>query len=227
MANLQNDNHIQSIFQSSEFNDLNRDDFNKKFINDPNYLLLKQLKDLNTEILMSCFLTRNDLDFRGNKISGWSLNEKRGNITYEPPIGWIGIGIKVLRVYREDDWIQKNSRNEWSVAYQGITGGGVKKIMRMIIKGGFKAGAGQMFKDCEDILHPGQKVGTGVYFTPSIKVAEGYSTVADFGGEKYKIALMVRVKPDKIRKCRENESFWVLNGATDEVRPYRILFKKV
>ena len=84
-----------------------------------------------------------------------------------------------------------------------------------------------MFKDCEDLLHPGQKVGTGVYFNPSIKVAEEYSAVADFGGEKYKVALMVRVKPDKIRKCRENESFWVLNGTTDEVRPYRILFKKV
>ena len=34
---------------------------------------------------------------------------------------------------------------------------------------------------------------------------------------------MVRVKPDKIRQCREQENFWVLNGTSDEVRPYRIL----
>ena len=139
-------------------------------------------------------------DFRGNKISGWSLNEKRGNIIYEPPIGWIGIGIKVLELYEEDDWIQKNSRDEWGVAYHGIAGKEVKRIIGMIIRGGFRAGSGQMFKDCEDILHPGQKVGTGVYFTPSIKVAEEYSTVADFGGEKYKVALMAKVLIKSIKE---------------------------
>ena len=43
---------------------------------------------------------------------------------------------------------------------------------------------------------------------------------------------MVRVKPDAIRHCdscsdsRAPYNYWVVNGTTDEIRPYRILYKK-
>ncbi len=219
---------IQSIFQSSDFNNLNIDEFNNKFQNNPGYIKLKELKEIHDEIIMSCRLSKNMLDYRGNKINGWSTNEKRGNKPYESPIGWIGIGLKVVGLYGEDDWIQNNSKNEWCVAYHGIGGNEnlIKKIISMIIRNGFKAGNNQQIKECEDILHPGQKVGIGVCFTPYIKEAEQYSAITNFGGKKYKIVLMVRVKPDKIRQCREQENFWVLNGTSDEVRPYRILLKK-
>ena len=41
---------------------------------------------------------------------------------------------------------------------------------------------------------------------------------------------MVRVKPDSIRHCDNCEesrelNYWVVNGTTDEIRPYRILYK--
>jgi len=39
---------------------------------------------------------------------------------------------------------------------------------------------------------------------------------------------MVRVRPDAIRCC-ENctlaKDYWVVNGTSDEIRPYRILYK--
>ena len=38
---------------------------------------------------------------------------------------------------------------------------------------------------------------------------------------------MVRVKPSAIRACScENGDYWVVNGTPDEIRPYRILYKK-
>ena len=49
-------------------------------------------------------------------------------------------------------------------------------------------------------------------------------------GKKYVIALMVRVKPDKIRCPNGDDNLndiWVLNSSNDEVRPYRILFKEI
>ena len=224
--------NIQSIFQTPEFNDLNRDDFYDKFKNDSNFRQLKEIKELQTHLMEDCKLVPRYFDERGNKVNGWSINEKRGNKPYEPPLGWIGIGLKVLDKYDcgDNNWIEKNSRDEWCVAYHGIMGTNdnvSKQIINHIITRGFKEGRGQMIQDDDDIFHPGQKVGTGIYFTPSIKIAENYSTALNFGDEKYKTVLMVRVKPDKIRKSAKNDFFWVVNGNSDEVRPYRILFKKV
>ena len=84
-----------------------------------------------------------------------------------------------------------------------------------------------MHKDCYDVFHPGQKVGRGVYCTPSIKTAgDYYSGISEINGIKYKTVLMVRVKPEAIRNCKCYDDYWVVNGTTDEIRPYRILYKK-
>ena len=37
----------------------------------------------------------------------------------------------------------------------------------------------------------------------------------------------MRVKPDKIRTSKELPRDWILDGTTNEMRPYRILLKKV
>ena len=42
---------------------------------------------------------------------------------------------------------------------------------------------------------------------------------------------MVRVKPEAIRNCSKhsdakNDNYWVVNGTTNEIRPYRILYKE-
>ena len=41
------------------------------------------------------------------------------------------------------------------------------------------------------------------------------------------MGLMLRVKPQRIRNCKcQKGEYWVLNGKSDEMRPYRILLKK-
>jgi hypothetical protein len=41
------------------------------------------------------------------------------------------------------------------------------------------------------------------------------------------MGFMMRVKPDKIRYSNDNTDYWVFNGTTDEMKPYRILLKDV
>ena len=40
---------------------------------------------------------------------------------------------------------------------------------------------------------------------------------------------MVRVKPDAIRccNCEYAKDYWVVDGTNNEIRPYRILYKKI
>ena len=117
------------------------------------------------------------------------------------------------------------------VAYHGVgkmqVSNQVKDITGRIISDNFKPGTSQAHECCDDKYHPGKKVGTGVYCTPNIKTAEAYSGVSEINGQKYKTVLMVRVRPDAIRCCSCAKDYWVTNGTNDEIRPYRILYKKV
>ena len=233
--------HVQVIFQSDEFNNLDINEFKKKFKNDPEFKELSNLKDIHTDTIVSaCKLTKSMLDPEGNRTDGWGIGEKRGGKPYDPPLGWIGIGLKVKDEYDNGDntWIgMNNSPGEWCVAYHGVGNGQpsdeVKNFTGLIVKTTFKAGWGQRHEDCPDQYHPGKKVGVGVYCTPTIKTAgDKYAGISEINGVKYKTVLMVRVKPEAIRHCdecpdsREPHNYWVVNGTTDEIRPYRILYKK-
>ena len=226
--------HVQLIFQNEEFNNLNVDEFKKKFQSDMEYPELAQIKEIQVDVIMgACKLSKSQLDPRGNRSEGWGVGEQRGNKDYFPPLGWIGIGLKVMDKYEDNVWIgMSNSPGEWCVAYHGVGYGqssdDVKKITGLIYKGHFKSGSRQVHKDCLDEFHQGQKVGVGVYCTPNINTAEKYAGESLINGKKYKTVLMVRVKPDLIRKCKECENasdYWVVNGTDDEIRPYRILYK--
>ena len=231
--------HLQLIFQSDEFNNLNKEDFLQKFKNDPNFPELQRLKDIQEDTIMGAIrLTPNQLDPKGNRKNFFGKNLKRGGKDYFPPLGWNGIGIKVENRYDNGDntWLgMKNIPGEWCVAYHGVgqhqESDKVKYIVGEIIKNEFKVGPRQKHKDCPDKFHPKQKVGEGVYCTPDIKAVEKYAGKSEINGIIYKTVLMVRVKPDAIRHCdkcldsRVN-NYWVVNGTNDEIRPYRILFKK-
>ena len=229
---------VQVIFQSNEFNNLDEKEFLNKFKNenDEDFKELKYLKEIHTDVLMSgCKLSKNLLDSRGNKTEGWSIGEKRGNKPYDPPLGWIGIGLKVIDKYEDNDWIAYDNREgEWCVAYHGVARGlssnEVKKITGIIYKTRFKPGSGQCHENCDDIFHPGIKVGRGVYCFPRIEVAERNAGISEINGIKYKTVLMNRVKPNAIRQCdctKDEDFYWVIDGTPDEIRPYRILYKKV
>ena len=226
---------INSIFQSEDFIKLSSESlmYKYKYLDDKNLEKLKLLKDIyNDLILGEARLNNKLLDIRGNKIEGWSINEARGNKLYDPPLGWIGFGIKCKNKYEDDIWIgNNNSIGEWSVAYHGVARGqdshSVKKIIGIIIKSSLKPGWSQVHQDCEDQFHPGKRVGIGVYCSSKISYAELYSGISKINGISYKTVLMLRVRPDAIRGCKDNPDSLVVNGVNDEIRIYRILYKKL
>ena len=230
--------HVQVIFQSDDFNNLDTNQFMNKFKNDNEFKELSNLKEIHTDVIMGgCKLSKNQLDPRGNRSDGWGIGENRGGKPYEPPIGWTGIGLKVWDKYGDNTWIgMDNVPGEWCVAYHGVGSGqsseNVKNVTGLIYKGTFKPGDGQMHENCPDQFHPGKNVGRGVYCTPTIKTAEGYAGKSIINGNSYKTVLMVRVNPSAIRHCdicsdsKAPHNYWVVNGTTDEIRPYRILYKK-
>ena len=219
---------IQLIFQSEEFNSLSYNEFEKKYHKELDFKQMKMLKD----ILYGLRLPLNCLDNRGNKIQGWSINQKRGKINYDPPLGWIGIGLRVIDLYNDNIWIGNNNSNgEWCIAYHGVARGqnsdNIKQILKFIINGGFKTGCGQIHADCFDKLNPENKIGWGVYFTPFIDCAEEYAGTCCINNINYKCVLMARINPKSIRQCEDGREYYIVNGTTNEVRPYRILLKKI
>ena len=80
--------HVQVIFQSDEFNDLDINEFKNKFKNDPEFKELSNLKDIHTDMIVGgCKLTKGLLDSEGNRSSGWAVGECRGGKPYDPPLG--------------------------------------------------------------------------------------------------------------------------------------------
>ena len=180
--------------------------------------------ELESGLLLKCKLLRQMINSEANK-SRWGNGGKRGGFDYKPPYGWVGIGLNVWEKYDSgnNDWLAKNgNRNEWAVAYANAS----ERTIKFILEGGFRVGLGQFYANDDDIYHPGNKVGEGVYCSPNADIMEEYSReYIEIGGKKYKMGLMVRVKPDKIRCSSEGLNYWVLNS--DEIRPYRILLKEI
>ena len=79
-------------------------------------------------------------------------------------------------------------------------------------------------------------VGRGVELFHNPEKLDGIFGFSRYGYEininenKYIRALMIRVKPDKIR-CPNGGDYekdhWILNSSDGEIRPYRILLKEI
>ena len=59
-------------------------------------------------------------------LGGWRIDDKNGPPgylkDYIPPIGWIGVGLKVKNIYDEGDniWLgRKKTKGEWYICYHG------------------------------------------------------------------------------------------------------------
>ena len=189
--------------------------------------------ELEKGLMLECKLDQDLFYSKANKIN-WGNGGKRGGFEYNPPHGWIGIGLKVLGKYDNgnDDWLGNDgNKNEWAVAYRIVSGEYIKNIL----SDGFLVGMMNFFQDYDDIYHPGKKVGRGVEFFHNPKqIDELFSFMKsryeiNINEKKYISALMIRVKPDKIR-CpnggEEVKESWILNSSDDEIRPYRILLKE-
>ena len=172
-------------------------------------------------ILKDLALSSNFFDVRGNKAQkDWSLSkQKRGKRDYYPPNDYFGFGLNVLDIYNDNDWLGKNGNiNEWAVAYHGTD---YKNISNILLQY-FIPGENQ-YAENEIDLQTSKKVGKGVYFSPKPHIAEKYSN--DIKG--YKFIIMCRVNPSKIRTCKKFQDEYILSGLPNEVRPYRLLIKKI
>jgi len=65
----------------------------------------------------------------------------------------------------------------------------------------------------------------GIYCTPDISIAKGYAGDVKIEKKKYKLVLMLRIRPESITYPKTVPSFWVIEKPAD-VRPYRILLYK-
>ena len=187
---------------------------------------------------MHSFISDTDLfDGNGHNLMGnWAQGENRGGRVYNPPKGWIGFGLNVLGKYDNgnNDWLACNGREgEWCIAYHGAcvrnTSDEIKQIIKPILEKNLRPGAGQGYRDADDANHPGHKVGVGVYCSPNPANMDDYAGIIEVNGYRYKVAFMLRVKPDKIRYSNSRADYWVLNGGDgdfSEIRPYRFLIKK-
>ena len=228
--------NVQVIFLNED-SDKNIDmpKFQEKCKNYKQFEELCYLRDIREILIMEgCKLSSNMLDPAGNRSSGWAVDEQRGGYDYIPPEGWMGFGLKVTGKFDNgnDDWLAANGNpNEWAVAYHAVGTRIIKKLEEAvgnIAKSGFKIGPRQKYKD--SVNEKGETIGKGVYCSPDPKVLEAYAksskSETTIDGKKYMMGFMMRVKPDKINIPIEEPDYWVLNGTTDEMRPYKILIKE-
>ena len=243
------------LYQDEDFN-LDIEDLKEKFKDEPELIKLKELQNellLEGCKLKKGMLDPRG----NNADGGWGKGEKRGGEDYIPPEGWIGYGLKVLDKYdlekigKQNDWISYDNREgEWCVAYHGVgnlySSKKVKYCVNGIVNYNLKEKSKlkkfeedkeeadeeeeedeEDYAEDDDVKHPGNKVGKGVYCSPDPEIMDNYAGIIEINNEKYKMGFMLRVNPEKIRIPVGNMKFWVLNGNDDEVRPYRILVKKV
>ena len=215
---------------------LKNDEIGDKKILDNEKLLSNKLKEkFGTNVVFELHPYFKQMNFsedlmdplRGNR-EEWGYIDKRSGLDYFPPEGWKGYGLNVIGKYDdgEDDWLAMNGNSgEWAVAYHGLRGEHIGENSLTITKEEFKAGEEQAYHSTDDINHPGEKVGKGIYVGQTIEVAEQYTAAVDVGGQKYKVAFMCRINPSKLRIPESNTDYWVLPGGKD-IRPYRILLKK-
>ena len=94
---------------------------------------------------------------------------------------------------------------------------------------GLKNGKNNVHQYCNDINHPRNKVGIGVYVTPNFSTAKLYAGKITRNNEQAYVIAEVRVRRDLIRQCNcpEASDYWVLNGNINEIKVVNILYKKV
>ena len=194
-------------------------------------------------LINGCKVPSNIFDKRGNCLGDWEIGRKNGPPgylkDYYPPIGWTGIGLQALNLYddRDNEWLgSKNTNGEWYIAYHGI-----KSIdaLKGILSNGFRRGIYQNCKNYTNINPLTNRdyptCGEGVYFIQNFLETQKYIISFNYLGDNYRVILMCRVNPYKVRiaDIGNNLESWIVNGdklndingkrRDDEVRVYRIL----
>ena len=187
------------------------------------FLLKKNL------LIEKCKINKYCFDNRGNFLNpNTRKNIFRGKEIYDPPYGWMGLGLNVLGKYQDDKWLEDiTDKSEWAIAYRGIFSKNEDKMKDLI-----KYFIEKLNLKIAETTIKGQirnrrrwrSIKNGVYMTPYIKIAEKYTQSISFNNKKYKVLLMAKVKINQIVEP-EGSYFWILDN--DNIRIYRILFKEI
>ena len=211
---------------------------NNIYKNINNLKLLNEVTDIKeSPLIEGCQLNSGIFDPKlNNKDGGWAIGEQRGGLDYISPLGWVGYGLNILGKYDNGDntWLgMSNNPGVYAVAYFGISNVyGNKNHLKILMEeiasqNVLNMGYEQIYKNDKDLNNPSKKCGCGVYLFQDPKIAENTAGIINVGGVEYKLLLMCRVKPDKIRKPEGFKDCWILNSTPFEIRPYRILVKKI
>ena len=184
-------------------------------------------------LLEGCRLSQNIFNPKYNKYYNQILkHQKRGGEEYIQPLEWTVYGMNVSGKYDfgNNTWLgNNNSIGEFAVAYYGINNL-VNKNMNMMNKIMSLMGnleTGQTFVGVKNIRKQGHSCKAGAYFYKNPKYAENSSEIIKIAGFEYKVMFMCRVKPSKIMQPENFKDCWILSPTPDEVRPYKILIKKI
>ena len=238
------------VFNMEKYS-LNNND--KKIINFPNEIqniqniLLKLENKFKELISIKNFMIENcnfkkEFDSRGDLIIPNTSNVlKRGTEDYNPPYGWIGIGLNISGKYNENEddkdgkWIFEKKDSKWANAYLGfnqennsnnkiiIKSFAIKDYLHDLVTKNEMLEIFERKVDFDDKRHWIKKYEKGIYLNSKIENVENDSGLVTIDDKIYKFLLMVRVKIDEISQPK-NKDVWVLDKKF--IRVYRILLKE-
>ena len=199
-------------------------------------LIEGKLKDCKMmPLLEGCRLSSNIFDQNYNSFyskNNQRNNQKRGNEEYIPPYDWAAYGININGKYDFGDntWLGNvNQEGEFAVAYYGVNNlfhNNIEMIQNIISFMG-NLESGKTFMNEVNIRKPTEKCMAGAYFYKNPEIAENSSEIINIGGFDYKIMFMCRVNSKKIRQPENFPELWILSPTPNEIRPYKILIKKI
>ena len=222
LQNSQIDNYVKSI----NFTEIPLQQFEIY----PVFSGFKKLYLLKNNLLIAEYkINKNCFDNRGNFLNpNTRKNIFRGKEIYDPPYGWMGLGLDVLGKYQDDNWLEDiSNKSEWAIAYRGIFSRNedkMKDFIKYFIEKQDLIIVKTTIKEQINNIRRWKSINEGVYMTPYIKIAEKYTQSISFNNKKYKVLLMAKVKINQIVEP-EGSNFWILNN--DDIRIYRILFKEI
>ena len=134
--------------------------------------------------------------------------------------------------FKEGKYNYKIKDKDFDFAFHGTgrncqTETEIKEMIENIFKNGFRNGNNNVHSECDDLRHPGEKVGIGVYVSPNLEVAKSYAGKIQKNGKDYLCVIKVKVKKKAIRQCKCEEDYWVIPDNIKGIEPYEILYQQI
>jgi len=183
------------------------------------------------EIILNQSILENNIA----NINHWEKYDKIGGEDYFPPFKWTGFNLNINELYNDGNhnWLNhQNTSGEYAVAYLGINNhlndrddiihdlNNYPNDINNII-------TSKLYQYDTDLRNRNSYCGEGVVLFQDPNIAENYSGIVDTYGIRYKIIIMCRVNPKKIRQPISFPFCWILNPSPDEIRPVKILIKRI